>query len=417
LEGCTITTTLTTAANILKEIYEPKVRDQLQSEVITISRIEKTSEGVASNSVGGKYVRFAVRVKRNHGIGSRNEMEALPNPKTQDYRDAQVRLSYGYGAIQLSGQSFELAESDTQAFAGVLDQEMDGIKEGLRKETNRQAYGTSQGVLAVAASGTATTFVTTNANGLQYLEIGMFVDVYDATSTVITPVLNNANIEITDINTTTFTVTLGSAVTAVAVGDFLVRTGSHQKEPVGFEQIVAGLAATATALGTGGGALYNITHGTWTGNMDSTAGAISEGRMINMIDTIRTRGGRTTVGFTSLGVRRAYANLLEQQRRYVNTTEFKGGFSGIAFTTDTGEIPIVADFDCQAGRLYFMNEKELKIYRSNDWTWMNRDGNMWQRLIDSSGEYDAYRARLFSYWQIGTHRRNSHGLMTGIIEA
>lgn len=412
-----MTTTLTTATNILKEVYEPKVRDQLQSEVIAISRLEKTSEGVESDAVGGKYVRFGVRVQRNHGIGSRNEMEALPSPRTQDYRDAQVRLSYGYGAIQLSGQSFELADSNVQAFASLLDQEMDGIKEGLRKETNRQCYGTSQGVLSVAASGNTTTFVVASASALQYLEIGMFVDVYDATSTIVTPVLNNANVQITNIDVPTLTVTFGSTVVAVAVGDFLVRTGSHQKEPVGFEQIVAGLATTATALGNGAGALYNITHATWTGNLDTTPGAISEGRMINMIDAIRTRGGKTTVIFTSLGVRRAYANLLEQQRRFVNTTEFKGGFSGIAFTTDGGEIPIVADFDCQAGRMYYMNEKELKIYRAADWSWMNRDGNMWQRLIDSSGEYDAYRARLFSYWQIGTHRRNTHGLMTSVIEA
>lgn len=417
MEGSTITTTLTTATNILKEVYEPRVRDQLQSEVIAISRIEKTSEGVETDSIGGKYVRFGVRVQRNHGIGSRNEMEALPNPRTQDYRDAQVRLSYGYGAIQLSGQSFELADSNVQAFSAVLDQEVDGMKEGLRKEMNRQCYGTSQGVLSVAASGTTTTFVVAAASDLQYLEIGMLVDVYDATSTVASPVLNNGSILISDINTATLTVTLGSTVTAVAVGDFLVRAGSHQKEPVGFQQIVAGLATTATALGTGAGALFNITHGTWTGNMDTTAGSISEGRMINMIDTVRTRGGRTTVGFCSLGVRRAYANLLEQQRRYINTTEFKGGFSGIAFTTDNGEIPIVADFDCQAGRLYFLNEKEIKVYRNAPYAWMNRDGNMWQRLIDSSGEYDAYRARMFSYWQIGTHRRNSQALLANIIEA
>jgi hypothetical protein len=416
LEGSLITTTLTTAANILKEVYEPRVRDQLQSECIAISRLEKTSEGVESDAVGGKYVRFGVRVQRNHGIGSRLEMEALPSPKTQDYRDAQLRLSYGYGAIQLSGQSFELANTNVQAFSALLEQEVDGIKEGLKKETNRQAYGTSQGVLAVAVSGTTTTFVVANAAGLQYVEIGMFVDLYNSTSTVAVPVLVTANAQITDINTTTLTITL-TTVGAVGAGYFLTRTGSHQKEPVGFEQIVAGLATTATALGNGAGALYNITHATWTGNLDTTAGAISEGRMINMVDAIRTRGGKTTVIFTSLGVRRSYANLLEQQRRYVNTTEFKGGFSGIAFTTDGGEIPLVADYDCQAGRAYFLNEKELKIYRAADWGWMNRDGNMWQRLIDSSGEYDAYRARMFSYWQIGTHRRNSHGLMTAIIES
>lgn len=408
---------MTTATNILKEVYEPRVRDQLQSEIITLSRIEKTSEGVETNSIGGKYVRFGVRVQRNHGIGARNEMEALPNPKTQDYRDAQVKLAYLYGAIQLSGQVFELADSNEQAFASVLDQEMEGIKEGLKKDMNRQTYGTNTGILIVAtASGSTTTLVSTNSP--QYVEIGMFVDVYNSTDTNASPVLATANVQISDVQTVagTTTVTFLTAVTSTTSGFFITRTGSRSKELVGFEQIVAGLTNT-NALGTGGGALYNITHTTWTGNMDSTAGAISEGRMINMIDAIRTRGGRTTVGFCSLGVRRAYANLLEQQRRFVNTTEFTGGFKGLAFTTDYGEIPIVADFDCQVGRLYFLNEKELKLYRHGDWTFMNRDGNSWQRLIDSSGEYDAYRARLFMYAQLGTHRRNSQGLMTGIIEA
>lgn len=411
-----MSTTMTTVAQILKEVYEGKVNDQLQSEVTTLKRIESTTEGVGSNSVGGLYVQFAVRVKRNHGIGARNEMEALPTPRTQAYLDSQLNLSYNYGAIQLSGQSFALAESNSQAFASVLDQEMEGIKEGLRKETNRQVYGTSQGVLAVAASGSTTTLVGADANALQYLEIGMFVDIYDATSTVASPVLNNAGIEITNIDLSTFTVTFGSTVTAVASGDFIVRGGSHQKEPVGFQQIIAGLATTATALGTGAGALYNITHTTWTGNLDNVSGAISEGRMTTMVDNIRKRGGKTTVIFTSLGVRRAYANLLTQQRKFVNTTEFTGGFKGLAFTTDNGDIPLISDFDCQAGRMYFMNESEIRIYKDNDWSWMNRDGNMWQRLIDSAGEYDAYRARLFKYWQIGTHRRNTHGLMHTITE-
>jgi hypothetical protein len=371
---------------------------------------------VETDAIGGKYVRFGVRVQRNHGIGYRNEMEALPSPKTQDYRSANLNLAYGYGAIQLSGQAFELGDSNAQAFAAILDQEVEGMREGLRKETNRQCYGTTTGILAVATgAGSTTTFVTTNA---QYLEIGMFVDYYDVTDTNSVNVLVNANVQISDITSAAgvYTVTFATAVTATGVGDFLTRTGSRGKEPVGFEHMVAGLTNT-NALGTGTGALYNITHSTWTGNMDSTAGAISEGRMINLVDAIRTRGGRTTVGFCSLGVRRAYANLLEQQRRYVNTTEFAGGFKGLSFTTDYGDIPIIADFDCQPGRLYFLNEKEIKIYQNADWTWMNRDGNMWQRLIDSAGEYDAYRARMFKYWQIGTHRRNTHGLMTGIIEA
>ena len=407
---------MTTVTNILKEVYEPRVRDQLQSEIMTLARIEKTSDGV-SQDVGGKYVRFSVKVKRNHGIGARNEMEALPNPKTQGYETGQVSLTNQYGAIQLSGQTFELADSNTQAFSSALDEEMSGMREGLKKDMNRQIYGTTTGILAVAASGSTTTFVTA-AGTIMYAEIGMFVDLYDATDTNTTPVLNNANIEITNITESAgvYTITLGSTVTAVAVGDFMTRTGSRGKEIVGFQQMVAGITDT-NALGTGGGALFGITHSTWTGNMDSTAGTISEGRMTTMVDNIRRRGGSTTVGFASLGVRRAYANLLEQQRRFVNTTTFTGGFKGIAFTTDTGEIPIMSDFDCQPGRLYFMNEKEIKLYQAGDWSFMSRDGNMWIRFGDSNGDYDAYRARLFKYCQMGTHRRNTHGVLTSVTEA
>ncbi len=377
----------------------------------------KTSEGVETDSIGGKYVRFGVRVQRNHGIGARNEMEALPNPKTQDYRDAQVKLAYCYGAIQLSGQSFALADSNVQSFATLLDQEVNGMREGLKKDSNRQCYGTNTGILLVAtASGSTTTLVSTNSP--QYVEIGMFVDLWNATDTNSVNVLANSNVQITNIATVagTTTVTFGSTVTSTTSGFFITRTGSRSREPVGFEQIVAGITNT-NALGDGTGALYNITHAAWQGNMDTTAGAISEGRMINMVDTIRKFGGETTAIFTSLGVRRSYANLLEQQRRFVNTTEFTGGFKGLAFTTDTGDIPIIADYDCQVGRMYFMNEKQITIYQNADWSWMDRDGNMWQRLIDSTGEYDAYRARLYKYWQIGTHRRNSHGLITGIIES
>lgn len=410
-------TTMTTVDNILKEVYEDRLRDQLQSEIITMMRIERTSEGVTQDAVGGKYTTFPVRVRRNHGIGARNEMEALPTPRTQGYEAARLNLKYLYGAIQLSGQTFELAETNRQSFASALDQEVNGMKEALKKDVNRQVYGTNTGILATAASGTTTTMVVANEDA-QYVEIGMFVDVYDATDTNTTPVLNDTNIEITNVvrGATTTTITFGSTITAVAVGDFITRTGSRGKEKTGFDQIVLGLTDDHSE-GDGTGALYNITHSLWTGNVDSTAGALSEGRMINMVHEIRRRGGNTTVGFCSLGVQRAYFNLLVQQRRYTNTTEFAGGFKGLAFTVDGHDIPIVPDFDCQAGRLYFMNEGEIKLYQAGDWSFMDRDGSRWSRVSDSSGRYDAYLADLYKYCELGTHRRNSHGVLTGVTEA
>jgi hypothetical protein len=47
---------------------------------------------------------------------------------------------------------------------------------------------------------------------------------------------------------------------------------------------------------------------------------------------------------------------------------------------------------------------------------MDRDGSMWKQKTDASGRYDAYLASLYEYSELGTHRRNTHGVITGITE-
>lgn len=406
---------MATVDNILKEVYEGDVNDQLQSEITALKRIERTSEGV-EHRVGGKYVRFATRTKRNHGIGARGENAALPTARTQGYQDGEVGLKYQYGAIELTGPTFELADKDYQTFASALDQEVSGIKEGLRKDQARQVYGTNKGALATAtATGSTSTFVLPNEWAM-YLEIGMFVDVHDSTSTEGSPVTLGTNVEIINITqgASNTTVTLSPVLSgATAAGDTLVRNGNWYEEITGLSQIVSET-----------GELYGIDPSTtpvWKSTVKDNGGtnrAISEGLMIGTVDTVRRLGGGTpSVVLCSLGVRRSYFNLLSQQRRQTNTQEFTGGFKGLAFVTDTGEIPIISDMDCQPNRMYFLNEKELKLYNAGDWSFMDRDGSKWQRKIDSSGRYDAYEATLYQYNELGTHRRNAHALLTDLIEA
>jgi len=399
---------MTTVDNILKEVYESGLNDQLQSEVTAYTRIEKTSEGV-THEVGGKYVRFPIRTKRNHGIGARNENEALPTPQTQSYDSAQVKLKYLYGAIELTGQTFELADKNFQAFASALDQEISGMKEGLKKDVGRQFYGTTAGKLVTATgAGTTTTLVTTDGAAI-YLEVGMIVDCFTAADGA-----NGTGIEITGLSSSagTTTVTLGTAVTATATGAYLTRASSKGKEMTGLGDIVQS-----------SGLLYNInpsTSAVWASSVDSNGGTnrvVTEGLMINMVDTIRRKGGGSpTVIFCGLGVRRAYFNLLVQQRRITNTQVFTGGFKGLAFTVDSGEIPLISDLDCPGNLMHFLNEKELKVYKAGDWSFMNRDGSNWQRKITSAGSFDAYTATLFEYCEIGTHRRNSHGKIADLTE-
>lgn len=392
--------TLTTATNILKEIYEPKIQDQLQNELTTSKRLEQTSEGVTSE-VGGKYVVFPIHVRRNHGIGARLEMEQLPTAQNQGYASARISLAYLYGAVRLSGQTMELAKTNAQAFASVLDQEMDGLQTDVAKDMNRQVFGTSVGVLMTSTAAYAVNTITTT--NTQYMEVGMVVDIYDSTGVTLRASARN----VTAVTPTTIVVD-GAAIAAGANGDIVVRTGSLNRETIGLSQIVNDT-----------GVLYNVdpaVEAKWKSQVNANGGtnrALSESLMIRMVDDVRTQGGKTTLITTTLGVRRSYFNLLVQQREYSNVTEFEGGFKGLKFTTDNGEIPVISDLDCQPNRMYFLNEKTLKYYRESDWSFMDRDGSKWQRVVG----FDAYDATLYTYRQLGCHRRNSQGIVRDITES
>lgn len=396
--------TLTTVGNILKEIYEPTIREQLQSETVALRRIEKSSEGVET-TVGGKYVTFPLHTRRNSGIGARNEMEALPTAGQQGYAAARVSLKYLYGLMRLSGQTFELAESNAQAFASALDKEVTGLKDDLSVDQNRQVYGDGSGAVAVVTADGANATTTQTA---MWAQLGGQYDLIDGTTLGNpNPTVKASNRQFTAIDNTTNIITYDGADVLAAAGDIWVRTGSVNREWSGFGVIIKNTGTFENVDPT--------VEPTWKSVIDANGGTnrpLSEGLMILMNDNIRTNGGKVTAMFSNLGVRRAYFNLLSQQRRYTNTQEFTGGFRGLAFTTDQGDIPFVVDINAPKNRIFFVNEGEITLYRERDWSFMDRDGSKWQRVVG----FDAYEATMYQYSQIGTHRRNTHGLLSDITE-
>ena len=401
--------TLATIESYLKEVYQGRIREQLNDEIVALKRITRSGSGV-TNEVGGKYVTFPIHTRRNSGIGSRFESEALPTPGQQGHAAARVGLKYAYGGVQLTGQAISLSDTDSKAFAKALDNEVEGLKNDLKKDMNRQVYGSGNGAIGIASG--ANTGATVPVYDARLFQVGSVVDTQSGTT------VDNAKLVISAIDvsagTVTFTTTPG---TALADGDIIVRAGSGVAASGNRE--LTGLAAIVSNSGT----LYNIdptAEPEWKASVDSNSGtnrALSESLMINMVDSIRTKGGSTTLILQSLGVRRAYFNLLSQLRQTVNTQEFTGGFSGLAFTTDSGEIPVVADVDAPLNKQWFINEDALTYYRDEDWHFIDRDGSMWKQVRDTNGDYDAYYARMVEYHELGTDRRNSHGLIDDITEA
>lgn len=403
--------TLAAADAILKEVYEPGINDQLNNDVVALRRIERTSEGV-TNQVGGKYVVFPIHVRRNSGIGARREDETLPAAGRQGYERAQVNLRYQYGRLRLTGQVLSLANENFQAFASVMEEETSKIRDDLAKDLNRQVYGNGDGTIAtISGAATGNTFPVDSAIWLQE---GMVVDTGTISNGVVTKVATNKVVDNVDVENNTADLTGGSG-TPVA-NHVIVRAGNGRSGATDNDQREwTGLGALVGS----GDELFGIDGASvsvWNSVIDENGGSgrpLSESLLIQAADKVRAKGSYPTVMFMNLGVRRSYFNLLTQQRRYTNTQTFEGGFSGLAFTTDKGDIPMVVDTDCPGNTIYGLNEKRIKVYRDADWSYMDRDGSRWSRDADR----DAYNATLFQYSEIGTHRRNSHFKIEDIVEA
>lgn len=400
--------TLATIDPLLKEVYQGAIREQLNDETIALTRITRSSSNITSE-IGGKYVTFPVHTRRNSGIGSRLEQEALPTPGNQGFAAARVGLKYAYAGVQLTGQAIALSESNQQAFAQILDNEMSRLKVDIKKDLNRQIYGSGNGAIATIASvATSATQAVTDA---RYLQLGEVVDVITLPSTV-----SQSGLTVTAVNVVANTVTLSASFTSV-VGQIIVRRGSGPAASGNRE--LTGLGGIIDNAST----LFNIAPGTeptWASEVDSNGGtgrAISESTFIKMIDRIRINGGQTSLILTSLGVRRAYFNLVSQTRQTVNSVDFKGGFKGLAFITDLGEVPLVADPDGTLNTAYFINEPNLTYYRDEEWHWLDRDGSIWKQVRDTNGDYDAWYARIAEYHELATDRRNTHGVVKDLTEA
>jgi hypothetical protein len=288
---------------------------------------------------------------------------------------------------------------------------MEGLRNDLGRDSNRIAWGYPVGFATTSGTGTISR-VTTGAASLtitaplnNQIEVGMVIDLLDAAGV---PITNGTGKTVLTVaaNELSFTVD-GSTPTTVTNVTTIARTGNWNKEPYGLSNLVSPT-----------GALHGLNPATagqevWAALENSTTTTLTEPAMITMCDDIYRKGGaRPSVVFCSLGVRRAYFNLLTSMRRYNEPKEWTGGLVGLAFNYEK-EIPVVSDRDCPTSSMYMIDESKVKIYRNKPWHWADNDGSILKYVHD----YDAWEALMKCYWQLVTHQRNSAGRFTALTEA
>lgn len=395
---------MTQVSAALKEVYEPRIEAQYNKEMIFGKRVEKTSDGI-SDMIGGKYLDFPIEIARNPGISYRLESEAIGNPGATPYAEVHVPVFAGYGRVRFTGHVMKLANTKPQAFADMAKREMGNIKDAALKDSSRIYYGDGTGLLATVSVGATASTVEVLKDEAKWLTPGMEIDILN-TSTYVA-LATGRTITLVVPGTTTTVVTFDGPAVTTTTSHGVYRagnaTGGTQREPTGMSKI----ADNSGILHTLDPTSYPI----WKGVETAMGGSLTEAAMGRMCDDIRVNGGDVSAIFTSLGVRRAYFNLLKTSRQFHNTTEFDGGYKALAFHNGN-EIPVIDDVDAPAGIMFFTTEKHLSIRQAEEWRFVDTDGNIFDRVPG----YDMYDVMLRKFWELCTYRRNAHGKLTGITE-
>ena len=365
-----------------------------------------------------------------------------------------------YGRATFSGPTIAATRDEKGSYARVIDNEIAGVTRDLQKEVNRMLWGCGYGILGkwlATSSGTAYSWQklyrgnSVGGDGFGSTFGGKYVEengscvaaVLTTSSTNVTTVtVDSTSMAVSAVDSTTNTskdiITCTDPSVTEAAGTYYVRKGSAvttdsaqaagylRDEMMGLRGIVTDTDLDEIAMidGTVTAFIDNdplqslavATYSWWKSKVDKHAAgryggqrALTLNLMQKTFDKIETSAGKDYGPdsiWTTKAIRREYLDIMQNDRRNVNTMELDGGWKALEYNG----IPLLVDDDAIDGEMYFLTLKDLQIYRMSDYDWMTKDGAVLSRITG----YDAYEAVLFRYAELGTPRRNSHGVIADL---
>lgn len=385
--------------------YQPMIRKQFSEESVLLNNLEKGE--FDSTDARGSFVRITLQKSQHVATGAKPEGYSLPAKNYTRLETSDVYSKSNYGRVEVSGQVMKASRDNKGAAMKALEVEMQAVTSGMRNDINRQlACGNGVGTLALDNGGSQTTtwtldsllgigFTTPSsasheAAPTKYFIAGMKVDVGDAT-TQSTIDVDSASVTSVD----SATQITGTTITGADDNGYFMREDAYAAEMMGLRGIVddgGHLDTFQTIQRTGTGNSY------WKSSVVDKGSAASpetlqESFMQDAFTLSEKNGGKVGLIFTTFGLRDSYASILQSDKRFVNTTELKGGFKAIDFNGT----PVVPDKDCTPYNMYFLDKSTITLFEQSPISWADEDGAVLSR-VDG---YDAYEAYLYYYANLG----------------
>lgn len=393
--------TISTIDAVLKEVYQPKLKDLLNSKVIAWQLFHKDTE-----SWEGRYVRYPVNLGRNEGVMATSEGGTLPDAGNQVFVETQIPVRFVHGRIQLTIQTIKHSRTNRGAFVRAMDSEMRGLVRDVKNDLNRAIFGWGLGALALVNGdpGTGTT-VTVDApggvagatHGNRFLRANMNIAFINPSNGSIRA---GGARSISSVSSDGTQITLGSAADgAVADNDYIVRAATattavvgdtaYNREPMG----LLGLVDDTTYLTT----LNNISRSTypiWRSGVISSVGPLTADILQRGLDVADQLGeGEITTFLCHHSVRRAYLTLTDPDRRYAGAQQLANPDAGTKAAkmqpVTFGEIPWIVDKFAPYGILFGIDKSHFTRYVEVEGEWADEDGTILLRVQD----VDSYEAR------------------------
>lgn len=423
---------ITTFDDALKEDYKDLV-EQLSNTTVLVAQLE-TNKDVAD----GRRAVFALHTSRNGGIGGAETGAALPTAGQQGYVNGMAPLRKRYASIQLERQLFKITDTSAAAFANAVTEEMERVRDDVRVDEARQAYGTSDGVVAATgASGPSTTVslaTTTSATQLRQLSDwagpvgqGRLIDI----GTVASPTSIASDRTLISVDETAKTIVISGAAVTVTTAEriFFANQGGAssntglqndgQIELTGLQTMIDNDNIVHT-IDPGTTALWK----SFVSHNSGTNRAVTENLINNALFNVESRsGGAVNLLVSNFGVNAAIASEMRAMRRNNDTVALKGGYTGIAFSTPgqgrqgSETRTLTWDRDCPNNTLFGVTTKHIVNYEAAPWQWREETGSVWRQAYTGGAEIDQLTAGLARYHDFVIKRRNTSFVLRDLTEA
>lgn len=384
---------------LLEKLILPQIQDQLYNKNILMKYFQKDNRGLTFKN---DKIFITARTSEHSGVAFTGSVGPIPNGTNQN-QQMEIGAKYGYGSHIVYDSALQVVKGQPGSLVNITKELGDSLLQRFQRSLNRQLFGNGEAILFTVTTGASST-ATHTVSTTRFLAVGQRVIV--GTKSAIEGGTGTTAVVAT-INSKT-SVTFTSAITTVT-GDRAISedvwNGSAYQEITGLQNLVSDT-----------GSFQGIARSTnnWAkSTVNSTSAVLTEAMIIDMLSDINEFGDCDII-VTTPALRNKYASLLQAQRRQNNTVDLKGGFKWLEVFAGDKPVAMVADYDCPAGTLFFLNTNSFSLAQLNPLEYL-RSGSGWimTDVYDTNGRrLPAFQTTMKFYGNLICTQANVNGIMT-----